>query len=55
MSTLDEPFSRLLVDAGNGYRKRGDHHEAFAISTKVDPGGDVILSSAKRWPPSRLT
>lgn len=43
MSTLDEPFSGLLVDAGNGYRKRGGHHETFAVSTKVDPGDDVDI------------
>lgn len=47
MSTLDEPFSGLLVDAGNGYRKRGGHHEAFAISTKVDPGDDVDIVIGK--------
>lgn len=47
MSTLDEPFSGLLIDAGNGYRKRGGHHEAFAISTKVDPGDDVDIVIGK--------
>lgn len=47
MSTLDEPFSGLLVDAGNGYRKRGGHLEAFAISTKVDPGDDVDIVIGK--------
>lgn len=47
MSTLNEPFSGLLVDAGNGYRKRGSHREAFAISTKVDPGDDVDIVIGK--------
>lgn len=47
MSTLDEPFSGLLVDSGNGHRKRGGHHEAFAISTKVDPGDDVDIVIGK--------
>lgn len=47
MSTLDEPFSGLLVDAGNGYRKRGGHLEAFAISTKVDRGDDVDIVIGK--------
>lgn len=47
MSTLDEPFSGLLVDAGNGYRERSGHHEAFAISSKVDPGDDVDIVIGK--------
>ena len=48
MSTLDEPFSGLLVDAGNGYAKRGGHDEAScAISTKVDPGDDVDIVIGK--------
>lgn len=50
MSALDEPFSGLLVDAGNGYRKRGGHHEAFAISTKVDPSDDVDIVIGKAVP-----
>jgi hypothetical protein len=46
MSTLDEPFSGLLVDASNGHGKRGGQHEASCfISTKVDPGDDVEANS----------
>jgi hypothetical protein len=42
VSTLDAPFSRLLVDASNGHGKRGGQREASCfISTKVDPGDDV--------------
>src|SRR5947209_1378361 len=48
MSTLDEPFSGLLIDASNGYRKRGGQHEASCfISTKVDPGDDVDIVIGK--------
>jgi hypothetical protein len=48
MSTLDEPFSGLLVDASNGYGKRGGQHEASCfISTKVDPGDDVDIVIGK--------
>jgi hypothetical protein len=48
MSTLDEPFSGLLVDAGNGYAKRGGYDEAScAISTKVDPDDDVDIVIGK--------
>ena len=48
MSALDEPFSALLVDAGNGHGKRGGHHEAScAISTKVDSGDDVDIIIGK--------
>ena len=44
MSTLDEPFSGLLVDGSNGHGKRGGQHEASCfISTKVDPGDDVDI------------
>jgi hypothetical protein len=50
MSGLDEPLSRLLVDAGYGYGNRSAQHEAARlISTEVDPGdylniviGDVV-------------
>jgi hypothetical protein len=42
MSTLDEPFSSLLVDASHGHDKRSGQHEASCfISAKVDPGADV--------------
>jgi hypothetical protein len=47
MSTLDEAFSGLLVDPSDGYGKRGSHHEAFAISTKVGPGDDVDIVIGK--------
>src|SRR5258708_12395054 len=48
MSTLDEPFSGLLVDASHGHGKRGGQHEASCfISTKVDPGDDVDIVIAK--------
>src|SRR5258707_15741140 len=44
MSSLDEPFSGLLVDACNGHGKRGGQHEASCfISTEVDPGDDVDI------------
>ena len=56
MSTLDEPFSGLLVDASNGHGKRGGQHEASClISTKVDPGGDGDIVVAKAVAASRLT
>ncbi len=48
MSTLDEPFSDLLVDASNGHGKRGVQHEASSfISTKADPGDDVDIIIGK--------
>ena len=48
MSTLDEPFSSLSVDASNAYGKCGCQHEAScAIPTKVDPGGDVDIVIGK--------
>jgi hypothetical protein len=48
MSTLDEPFSGLSVDAGNGHGKCGGQHEASCfISTKVDPGDDVDIVIGK--------
>ena len=48
MSTLDEPFSGLLVDASHGHGKRGGQHEASCfISTKVDPGDDVDIVICK--------
>jgi hypothetical protein len=48
MSTLDEPFSGLLVDASHGHGKRGGQHEASCfISTKVDPGDDVDIVIGK--------
>src|ERR1700730_15450699 len=48
MSTLDEPFSGPLVDASNGHRKRGGHHEASCfIPTKVDRGDDVDIVIGK--------
>ena len=48
MSTLDEPFSGLLVDASHGHGKRGGQHEASCfISTKVDLGDDVDIVICK--------
>jgi hypothetical protein len=48
MSTLDKPFSGLLVDASNGHGKRGGQHEASGfISTKVDPDDDVDIAIRK--------
>ena len=48
MSTLDEPFSGLLVDASNGHGKRGVQHEASSfISTKVDPADDLDIVIGK--------
>jgi hypothetical protein len=56
MSSLDEPFGGLLVDASNHHGKRGGQHEASCfISTKVVLAATSIWSSAKRWPASRLT
>ena len=47
-STLDEPFSGLLVDASDGHGKRGGQHEAPRfISTKIDPGDDVDIVIGK--------
>jgi hypothetical protein len=44
MSTLDEPFSGLLVDACDGHGKRGGQDETpRVISAKVDPGDDVDI------------
>src|SRR5580700_12220724 len=44
MSTLDEPFSGLSVDANHGHGKRGGQHEASCfISTEVDPGDDADI------------
>lgn len=48
MSTLDDPFSGLLVDAGHGHGKRGGQHETPCfISTKVDSGEDVDIVIGK--------
>ena len=48
MSTLDEPFSGLSVDASHGHGKRGGQHEASCfISTEIDPGGDGDIVVAK--------
>ena len=48
MSSLDEPFGGLLVDASNHHGKRGGQHEASCfISTKVDPGCDVDIVIGK--------
>jgi len=48
MSTLDEPFSDLLVDASNGHGKLGGQHEASClVSTEVDPGDDVDIVIGK--------
>jgi hypothetical protein len=47
MSTLDEPFSGLFVDASHGYGKcgGGQHEGSCFVSTEVDSGDDV---AAKR-------
>jgi hypothetical protein len=57
MSTLDEPFSGLLVDASHGHGKRGGQHEAscFISTIRSILATTSISSSAKRWPASRLT
>jgi hypothetical protein len=48
MSTLDEPFSGLLVDASHGCGKCGGQHEASCfIPTKFDRGDDVDIVVAK--------
>ena len=48
MSTLNESFSGLLVDASNGHDKRGGQHEASCfIPTKVDPGDDIDIVIGK--------
>ena len=48
MSTLDEPFSGLLVDASHGHGKCGGQHEASCfIPTKFDRGDDVDIVVAK--------
>jgi hypothetical protein len=48
VSTLDEPFSGLLVDPSNGHGKCGGQHKASCfISTKVDPGDDVDIVIGK--------
>ena len=48
MSTLDEPFSGLSVDASHAHGKRGGQHEAFGlIGTEIDPGGDGDIVVAK--------
>jgi hypothetical protein len=57
MSTLDQPFSGLLVDASNGHRKRGGQHEASCfISTKVDPDDnvDIIIGKAMAGIPAHM-
>jgi hypothetical protein len=48
MSTLDEPLSRLLVDASNGHGKRSGQDEASCfVSAKVDPADDVDIVIGK--------
>jgi hypothetical protein len=48
MSTLDETFSGLLVDACNGHGKRGGQDDASrVISAKVNPGDDVDILIGK--------
>src|SRR5437660_208546 len=47
-STLDDPFSGLLVDASHGDGKRGGQLKASClISTKVDAGDEVESVFAK--------
>jgi hypothetical protein len=55
-STLDDPFSGLLVDASHGDGKRGGQLKASCfISTKVDPGDDVdIVICSPRFAPACL-
>jgi hypothetical protein len=48
-STLDDPFSGLLVDASHGDGKRGGQLKASClISTKVDAGDDVDIVICSR-------
>jgi len=57
MSTLHEPFSRLLVDASDGHDKRGGQHETSCfISTKVDPGDgtDIVIGKAVAGVPAHM-
>jgi len=57
MSTLHEPFSRLLVDASDGHDKRGGQHETSCfISTKVDPGDDtdIVIGKAMAGVPAQM-
>jgi hypothetical protein len=57
MSTLDEPFSGLSVDANHGHGKRGGQHEASCfISTEIDPGGysDIVVAKAVAGIPAHM-
>ena len=57
MSTLDEPFSGLSVDASHGHGKRGRQHEASClISTEIDPGGDgdIVVGKAVASIPAHM-
>ena len=47
MSSLDEPFGGLLIDAGNHHGKRRGQHEASCFISKVDPGCDVDIVIGK--------
>jgi hypothetical protein len=48
-STLDDPFSGLLVDSSRGDGKRGGQLKASClISTKVDAGDDVDIVICSR-------
>jgi hypothetical protein len=57
VSTPDEPFSGLSVDASNAYGKCGGQHEASCfISTKVDPGrdADIVIGKAVAGIPAHM-
>ena len=47
MSALDEPLSRLLVNASNGHKRGGQHEASCYISTQADPGDDVDIVIGK--------
>src|SRR4030088_261166 len=57
MSTRDEPFSGLLVDASHGRGRRGGQRAASCfISTEVDPGDDVdiVIGNAVPGSPAQM-
>jgi hypothetical protein len=52
MSSLDEPFSGLLVDASHGYGKRGDQHEASCFILTTVRGRTPAKQAVRRLPGS---
>ena len=56
MSALDEPLSRLLVNASNGHKRGGQHEASCFISTKADRDDvvDIVIGKAVAGIPAHM-